>query len=501
VHGLLSLLIWLPILAGVLILLLGERGIVAGRWLALAASLATLALAGLLWTHFDTGTAALQFVERLPWIPRFAAYYALGVDGISLPLIVLTAFMTVPVVIAGWSVITARPAQYYAAFLIMEGLMIGVFSASDALLFYFFWEAMLIPMFLIIGIWGGPRRVYATLKFFLYTFLGSVFMLAALIYMYLKAGSYAIAAFQALPLSLIEQRWIFVAFLLAFAVKVPMWPVHTWLPDAHVEAPTGGSVILAAIMLKMGGYGFLRFSLPVTPDASRELDLAVIALSLIAVIYIGFVALVQQDMKKLIAYSSIAHMGFVTLGAFVIYEIMRNTGSLTGAGMGMDGALVQMVSHGLISGALFLCVGVLYDRLHSRQIADYGGVVNTMPLFAAFMVLFALANSGLPGTSGFVGEFLVIIASFRASLWYSLLAAVTLVLGAAYTLWLVKRVVFGPVTSPRVAALKDLNGREFIVLGALAVAVLLVGVWPAPLLKVMQPTIHHLLTQAIATKL
>jgi NADH-quinone oxidoreductase subunit M len=500
-HALLSILIWLPIASGVLILLLGDRNIAAGRALALFGSLATLLLSVPLWMHFDTSTANPQFTELQPWIARFHAYYALGVDGISMPLIVLTAFMTVPVVIAGWTVIESRPAQYYAAFLIMEGLMIGVFSSTDALLFYFFWEAMLIPMFLIIGIWGGPRRVYATLKFFLYTFLGSVFMLAALIYMYVKAGDYSIASFQALPLSLIEQRWIFVAFLLAFAVKVPMWPVHTWLPDAHVEAPTGGSVILAAIMLKMGGYGFLRFSLPVTPDASRELDLLIIALSLIAVIYIGFVALVQQDMKKLIAYSSIAHMGFVTLGAFVVYEIVRNTGSLKGAGMGMDGAMVQMVSHGLISGALFLCVGVLYDRLHSRQIADYGGVVNTMPVFATFMVLFGLANSGLPGTSGFVGEFLVIIASFRASFWYSALAAVTLVLGAAYTLWLVKRVVFGPVTSPRVAALEDLNGREFLVLGALAGAVLLVGVWPAPLLKVMQPTIHHLVTQAVATKL
>ena len=500
-HALLSCLIWIPIAAGVLILLLGERNIVIGRWLALAASLVTLALTVPLWAHFDTTTAAMQFIEQLPWIPRFRAYYALGVDGISLPLIVLTAFMTVPVVIAGWSVIEKRPAQYYAAFLIMEGLMIGVFAATDALLFYFFWEAMLIPMFLIIGIWGGPRRVYATIKFFLYTFLGSVFMLAALIYMYVKAGDYAIASFQAMPLSLIEQRWIFVAFLLAFAVKVPMWPVHTWLPDAHVEAPTGGSVILAAIMLKMGGYGFLRFSLPVAPDASRELDLLVITLSLIAVIYIGYVALVQLDMKKLIAYSSISHMGFVTLGAFVMYEIVRNTGSLQGAGMGVDGAMVQMVSHGLISGALFLCVGVLYDRLHSRQIADYGGVVNTMPVFAAFMVLFALANTGLPGTSGFVGEFLVIIASFRASFWYSALAAVTLILSSGYTLWLVKRVVFGPVTSPRVAALQDLNGREYLVLGALAVAVLLVGVWPAPLLKVMQPTVHHLVSQAVATKL
>ncbi len=498
---LLSILIWLPIAAGLALLVLGDRNIAAGRWLALAASLVTLALTVPLWQHFSTTTADLQFPELAPWIPRFKAYYALGVDGISLPLIVLTAFMTVPVVIAAWTVIETRPAQYYAAFLIMEGLMIGVFSSSDALLFYFFWEAMLIPMFLIIGIWGGPRRVYATIKFFLYTFLGSVFMLAALIYMYVKAGDYSIASLQALPLTLIEQRWIFLALMLAFAVKVPMFPVHTWLPDAHVEAPTGGSVILAAIMLKMGGYGFLRFSLPIAPDASRELDLLVIALSLVAVIYIGLVALVQQDMKKLIAYSSIAHMGFVTLGAFVIYEIVRATGSSQGAAMGLDGAMVQMISHGLISGALFLCVGVLYDRVHSRQIADYGGVVNTMPVFAAFMVLFALANTGLPGTSGFVGEFLVIIASFRASFWYAALAALTLILGACYTLWLVKRVVFGEVATPKVAALEDLNPRELVVLASLAVAVLGVGIWPAPLLKVMQPTIHHLLSQAIATKI
>jgi NADH-quinone oxidoreductase subunit M len=499
--GLLSILIWMPIATGVAILLLGERNIVAARWVALAGSLAVLVLSVPLWNHFDTATAALQFTEKLPWIPRFNAYYALGVDGISMPLVVLTALMTVPVVIAAWSVITTRAAQYFAAFLIMEGLMVGVFAASDALLFYFFWEAMLIPMFLIIGIWGGPRRVYATLKFFLYTFLGSVFMLTALIYMYVRGHSYSIADLQALPLTLLEQRWIFIAFFLAFAVKVPMWPVHTWLPDAHVEAPTGGSVILAAIMLKMGGYGFLRFSLPVAPDASRELDLVVIALSLIAVVYIGLVAIVQQDMKKLIAYSSIAHMGFVTLGAFGIYEIVRNTGSSSGAGMGLDGAMVQMISHGLISGALFLCVGVLYDRMHSRQIADYGGVINTMPVFAGFMVLFALANTGLPGTSGFVGEFLVIIASFRASVWYSVLAALTLILGAAYTLWLVKRVVFGPVTSPRVAALTDLNGREFLILAVLAIAVIVVGVWPAPLLKVLQPSVHHLLDQAVASKL
>ena len=498
---LLSLLIWLPIAAGLVVLLLGERNIVAGRWISLLATLATLALCVPLWRDFNTHTAAYQFVEKAAWIPRFHAYYALGVDGISMPLIVLTALMTIPVVIAAWDVIKARPDQYYASFLIMEGLMIGVFAATDALLFYFFWEAMLIPMFLIIGIWGGPRRVYATIKFFLYTFLGSVFMLAALIYMYVKCGSYSIAAFQALPLTLTEQRWIFAAFLIAFAVKVPMWPVHTWLPDAHVEAPTGGSVILAAIMLKMGGYGFLRFALPIVPDACRHLYFLIVVLSLIAVIYIGFVALVQQDMKKLIAYSSIAHMGFVTLGVFLVYAILRNTGTTHGAAMGMDGAMVQMVSHGLISGALFLCVGVLYDRMHTRQIADYGGVVNTMPVFAGFMVLFALANTGLPGTSGFVGEFLVILASFKANFWYSALAALTLILAAAYTLWLVKRVVFGPVGNERVAKLTDLNGREFLILGALAAVVLLVGVWPAPLLKVMGPSIQHLVHQAVATKI
>ncbi len=500
-HHLLSILIWLPIAAGIVVLLLGERNIGAGRWVSLAASVATLALCVPLWGDFDTHTAAYQFVQKVAWIPRFHAYYALGVDGISMPLIVLTAFMTIPVVISGWRIITKRPAQYYAAFLIMEGLMIGVFCATDALLFYFFWEAMLIPMFLIIGIWGGPRRVYATIKFFLYTFLGSVFMLAALIYMYVKAGSYSIAAFQALPLTLTEQRWIFFAFLLAFAVKVPMWPVHTWLPDAHVEAPTGGSVILAAIMLKMGGYGFLRFMLPITPDACREFNMLIITLSLIAVVYIGFVAIVQPDMKKLIAYSSIAHMGFVTLGAFLVYEIVRATGGVSGAAMGMDGAMVQMVSHGLISGAMFLCVGVLYDRMHSRQIADYGGVVNTMPIFGAFMVLFALANTGLPGTSGFVGEFLVILASFKAGFWFSALAAVTLILGAAYTLWMVKRVVFGPVGNEHVAKLTDLDGREFLILGALAAVVLLVGVWPEPLLKVMEPSIQHLVAQAVATKI
>ena len=497
----LSVLLWLPIAAGALLLLMGDRAAAIARWLALAASVATFVASLVLWRDFDTTTAAMQFVEREPWIGAINAWYHLGVDGISMPLIVLTTFITPLVVIAGWTVIEKRPTQYLAAFLVLEGLMIGVFAALDAMLFYVLWEAMLIPMFVIIGVWGGPRRVYATVKFFLYTFLGSVLMLVALIYLYLQGGSYAIADLQAMPLTLAEQTTIFVALLLAFAVKVPMWPVHTWLPDAHVEAPTGGSVILAAIMLKMGGYGFLRFSLPITPDASRELDWLIIALSLIAVIYIGFVAIVQQDMKKLIAYSSVAHMGFVTLGAFAAFQIVRATGSVQGAAMGLDGAMVQMVSHGLISGALFFCIGVLYDRVHSRQIADYGGVVNTMPVFGAFMVLFAMANAGLPGTSGFVGEFLVVLASYRANFWYAFLAAVTLILGASYTLWLVKRVVFGPVANDRVAQLTDLNGREFIVLGVLAVAVLLLGLWPAPLLEVMRPTIEQLVQQMMVTKL
>ena len=497
----LSVLVWLPIAAGVLLLLVGERNAAVGRWLALAASVATFAISVLLWREFDPSTASMQFFEQQPWIGAFNAWYTLGVDGISMPLIVLTAFITPLVVIAGWTAIEKRPTQYFAAFLILEGLMIGVFAALDAMLFYVLWEAMLIPMFVIIGVWGGPRRVYATVKFFLYTFLGSVLMLVALIYMYLKGGSYSIADLQALPLTLREQVLIFSAFLVAFAVKVPMWPVHTWLPDAHVEAPTGGSVILAAIMLKMGGYGFLRFSLPITPDAAHELDWLVIALSLTAVVYIGFVALVQQDMKKLIAYSSIAHMGFVTLGAFIAFEIFRATGQVQGAAMGLDGAMVQMISHGLVSGALFLCIGVLYDRMHSRQIADYGGVINTMPIFGAFMVLFAMANAGLPGTSGFVGEFLVILAAFKASFWYAFLATVTLILGAAYTLWLVKRVVFGPVGNDQVAQLRDLNGREFLVLGVLAVAVLALGLWPAPLLDVMRPTIEQLVQQMMMTKL
>jgi NADH-quinone oxidoreductase subunit M len=443
----------------------------------------------------------MQFVERLPWIPAFHIEYHLGVDGISMPLILLTTFTTVLVVLAGWEVIQERIAQYLAAFLIMEGLMNGVFAALDAVLFYVLWEAMLVPMFLIIGIWGGPQRIYATIKFFLYTFLGSVFMLVALLYLYSVSGSFAILDLHQMQLGMTAQVLVFLAFLVAFAVKVPMWPVHTWLPDAHVEAPTGGSVILAAILLKMGGYGFLRFSLPIAPDASRELDWLIIGMSLIAIVYIGFVALVQSDLKKLIAYSSISHMGFVTLGMFVVFGIYEATGALKGAAMGMEGAMMQMISHGFISGALFLCVGVLYDRMHTREIGAYGGVANTMPAFAAFMMLFAMANSGLPGTSGFVGEFMVILSSFKASFWYAFLAATILLLGAGYNLWMYKRVVYGKVANANVAALTDINAREGLILGSLAVLVLLFGVWPAPILEVMHPSVDNLVQHVVQSKI
>jgi len=499
--SLLSTLIWLPVLGGLVVLAIGDRRAALGRWVSLTVTTVTFVVSIPLFTNFDRTTSAMQFVERHPWIERFNIEYYLGVDGISMPLILLTTFVTVLVVIAGWQVIKERPGQYFASFLVMEGLMNGVFASLDAMLFYVFWEAMLIPMFIIIGVWGGPRRIYATLKFFLYTFLGSVLMLVALIYLYMGSGSYAIQDYYVFPLGMREQLLIFVAFLTAFAVKVPMWPVHTWLPDAHVEAPTGGSVILAAIMLKMGGYGFVRFSLPITPDASMSLDWLVLTLSLIAVVYIGFVALVQSDMKKLIAYSSIAHMGFVTLGFFLAYGILRRTGELAGAGMGLEGGMVQMISHGLVSGALFLCVGVLYDRLHSRDITAYGGVANTMPRFAALMVFFAMANAGLPGTSGFVGEFLVILASFKANPWFAFLAATTLVLGAAYTLWMVKRVIFGEVANEGVAGLEDIGAREGLVLGVLAVAVLILGVWPAPLLDVMGPTVQNLVDLMMRSKL
>lgn len=497
----LSLVIWTPIAGGLWVLAVGDSGPWSARPMALTFSVLTFLLSIPLYTQFDAGTAVMQFQELHPWIATFNINYHLGVDGISVPLIILTTFMTVLVVISSWTVIQSKTAQYMAAFLFLEGLMIGVFAALDSILFYVFWESMLIPMFLIIGIWGGPRRVYATLKFFLFTFIGSVLMLVALIYLYFQSGSFSILEFHDLPLTLNEQMLIFIAFLAAFAVKVPMWPVHTWLPDAHVEAPTGGSVILAAIMLKVGAYGFLRFSLPITPDASHALDWLVILLSLVAVVYIGFVALAQEDMKKLIAYSSIAHMGFVTLGFFIIFGIHENTGNMQGAAMGVEGGIVQMISHGFISGALFLCVGVLYDRMHSRMIKDYGGVVNTMPVFATFLVLFALANSGLPGTSGFVGEFMVILASFKANFWYAFLAATTLILGAAYTLWMVKRVVFGAVANDQVAALEDLNRREYFVLGSLAVMVLFVGLWPAPLVDIMHATVENLLQHVAISKL
>jgi NADH-quinone oxidoreductase subunit M len=493
--------IWLPIVGGFLVLASGDRAANATRWTALTFAILTFLVSLPLYSSFDSTSVGMQFVERATWIELFKIEYYLGVDGISMPLIILTTFISIFVIIAGWEVIQYKPSHYMAAFLIMEGVMVGVFSSLDAMLFYVFWEAMLIPMFLIIGVWGGPNRVYATIKFFLYTFFGSVFMLVALIYMYFQAGSFDILAFHDLKMGLEVQVLIFIAFLLAFAVKVPMWPVHTWLPDAHVEAPTGGSVILAAIMLKIGGYGFLRFSLPITPDASSYLDWLIITMSLIAVVYIGFVALVQQDMKKLIAYSSIAHMGFVTLGFFIVFIIARSTESTGGAMMGVEGGMVQMVSHGFISAAMFLCVGVLYDRIHSREIADYGGVVHTMPIFAGFMVFFAMANAGLPGTSGFVGEFMVILASFRADFWFAFLAATTLIIGAAYTLWMVKRVMFGAVGNDKVAALNDINGREFLVLGSLAAAVLILGLWPAPLVEVMDVSVANLLKHIAVTKI
>jgi len=496
----LSLLIWGPVLGGIWVLYAGDRQEETVKTLALMISVVTFLLSTLLYKDFDITTHEMQFVEFAYWIEAFNINYYLGIDGIAMPLIILTTFITVLVILAGWEVIEKRISQYLAAFLIMEGLMIGVFSAVDAMLFYVFWEAMLIPMFLIIGIWGGPRRVYATIKFFLYTFLGSVFMLVAFLYLYSQSGTFNILELQNLPLEAGVQKLIFIAFLLAFAVKIPMWPVHTWLPDAHVEAPTGGSVILAAIMLKLGGYGFLRFSLPITPDASLYFDTAMIVLSLIAIVYIGFVALVQQDMKKLIAYSSISHMGFVTLGFFIGFSIYAATGSTEGAVFGLEGAMIQMISHGFISGALFLCVGVMYDRVHSREIKDYGGVVNTMPHFAAFMMLFAMANAGLPGTSAFVGEFVVIVSAYQANFWIAFLAALTLILGAAYTLWMYKRVIFGEVTNDNVKHLKDINSRETFILSMLVIVVLVFGIYPAPLFDAMHPTLEHLFEQMLQSK-
>ena len=488
---LLSLAIWLPVIGGLLVLATGsDRNAGLARPLALAVAVAGFLVTLPLYAGFDTQTSAMQFVEMRDWIPRFNIHYHLGVDGISVLFILLNSFITPLVVLAGWKVIEDKVAQYMAAFLVMSGIMNGIFAALDAVLFYVFFEVSLIPMYIIIGAWGGPNRVYAAFKFFLYTLLGSLLMLIALIYLFFQSGfSFSLLDWHELKITLTAQTWLFLAFLVAFAVKVPMWPVHTWLPDAHVEAPTGGSVVLAAIMLKLGAYGFLRFSLPIAPDASRELAWLMIALSLIAVVYIGFVALVQTDMKKLIAYSSISHMGFVTLGFFIFNPL------------GVEGALVQMISHGFVSGAMFLCVGVLYDRMHSRQIADYGGVVNTMPKFAAFFMLFAMANAGLPATSGFVGEFMVILGAVKYNFWIGFAAATTLILGAAYTLWMVKRVVFGAVANPHVAELSDIDAREFAVLGALALSVLAMGLYPFPFTEVMHVSVDNLLRHVAVPKL
>jgi NADH-quinone oxidoreductase subunit M len=489
--GLLSLAIWTPIVVGVVLLALGrdeQAGMV--RWIALIGALVGLAVTVPLYTGFEVGSAAMQFVEKSLWIERFNVHYHLGVDGISLWLVLLTAFITVIVVIAGWEVITERVNQYMGAFLILSGFMIGVFAAQDAMLFYVFFEATLIPMYLIIGIWGGPNKIYAAFKFFLYTLLGSLLMLVALIYLYVKSGgSFAFTDWYALPLGGTAQTLLFFAFFAAFAVKVPMWPVHTWLPDVHVEAPTGGSAVLAAIMLKLGAYGFLRFSLPILPDASHEWAWLMIALSLIAVIYVGLVAMVQQDMKKLVAYSSVAHMGFVTLGFFIFSDL------------GISGGLVQMVSHGFVSAAMFLAIGVLYDRVHSREIADYGGVINTMPRFAAFALLFTMANAGLPGTAGFVGEWMVIIAAVKANFWIGLLAATALIFGAAYSLWMFKRVYLGEPGNDHVRALSDINAREFLVMALLAIAVLAMGVYPKPFTDVMDPAVAELLRHVANSKL
>ena len=498
---LLSVLIWLPILGGALVLALGNARAGAARWLGFAVAVLTFVFSLGLLSGFDYANPGLQFIESHAWIPSFDIHYNLGADGIAVALLLLNTLITVLTLAGAWGSVNKRVAQYVAAFLILEGLTNGIFAASDAVLFYVFFEAMLIAMFLIIGVWGGPRRIYASLKFFLYTFLGSVLMLVGLVYLYIKGGSFQLADLYAMPLTAKEQTWLFFAFLIAFAVKIPMFPVHTWLPDAHVEAPTAGSVILAAIALKIGGYGLLRFSLPIVPDAGHEWAMFVIVLSLIAVVYVGLVALVQDDMKKLIAYSSVSHMGFVTLGIFIAFSLVRDYGNLDGARLGLQGAMVQMISHGFISGAMFTCVGVLYDRMHTRMIKDYGGVINTMPWFGAFFILFGMANSGLPGTSGFVGEFMVILASFQQHPLIAFFAATTLVIGAAYTLWLVKRVILGDVANAHVAELKDVSLREALVLGGFAACVLALGVYPKPLTDLMEPSIAQLAMQLANSKL
>ena len=489
--GLLSIAIWLPIAFGTLLLALGrDQNAPTVRALALVGAVASFLVTLPLVTLFDPTTAAMQFVEKLPWIERFNMHYHLGLDGLSVWFLPLTSFTTVIVVISAWKVIEQRVAQYMGAFLILSGLLVGTFAALDGLLFYVFFEATLIPMYIIIGVWGGPNRVYAAFKFFLYTLLGSLLMLVALVYLYFKSGgSFDILTWHKLPLPLSTQALLFFAFFAAFSVKVPMWPVHTWLPDAHVEAPTGGSVVLAAIMLKLGAYGFLRFSMPIAPDAAREYDWVMISLSLVAVLYVGLVALVQRDMKKLVAYSSIVHMGFVTLGFFIFNQL------------GVAGGIVQMISHGFVSGAMFLCIGVLYDRMHSREIASYGGVVNTMPKFAAFGVFFAMANCGLPGTAGFVGEWMVILGAVQYNFWIAALAATTLVFGAAYTLWMVKRVYFGDVANDHVKALTDINGREFLMLSLLAAAVLWMGLYPKPFTDLMDVSVTELLRHVALSKI